>query len=105
MRPWRGVLGGGVLTVADNPDYIAFRVPEGRGLLTVVAEVQPQALGGSSWAVWYSTLTPTGELRKVPVNHSRLGMNSRIAKTMIDVISSGGSLPADFVEQLPVVKV
>ena len=35
----------------------------------------------------------------------RLGMNSRLAKTMIDVISFGGSLPADFVEQLPVVKV
>ena len=49
-------------TVADGPGYIAFRIPEGRGLLTVVAV------------------------------------------TMIEVINSGGSLPADLVEQLLIVK-
>ncbi len=51
--------------VAEGPDYIAFRIPEGRGLLTVVAP---------------------------------------IAKTMIEVIKSRGALPADFVEQLSIVK-
>ena len=90
--------------MADGPDYIAFRIPEGRGLLTVVAEVQPQDLGGFSWAIWYSALTPAGEFRKAPVNHIRLGMDRRIAKTMIEIINSGGSLPTDPVEQLPVVK-
>ena len=86
--------------MADSPDYIAFRVPEGRGLPTVVAMVQPADLAGSCWAVWYSVLTP---LEK-PLNYNRLGIDSRIAKIMIEVINSGGSLPADFVEQLPVVK-
>ena len=90
--------------MADGPEYIAFRIPEGRGLLTVVAEVQPQDLGGFSWAIWYSALTPAGEFRKAPVNHIRLGMDRRIAKTMIEIINSGGSLPTDLVEQLPVVK-
>ena len=90
--------------MADGPDYIAFRVPEGRGLLTVVAMLQPADLAGSSWAVWYSVLTPTGEFKKAPLNYNRLGIDSRIAKTMIEVINSGGSLPADLVEQLPVVK-
>ena len=90
--------------MADGPDYIAFRIPEGRGLLTVVAKVQPQDLGGCSWAIWYSALTPTGEFRKAPVNHNLLGMDHRIAKTMIEIFNSGASLPADLVEQLPVVK-
>ena len=90
--------------MADGPDYIAFRIPEGRGLLTVVAEVQPQDLGGFSWAVWYSALTPTGELRKAPLNYIRFGIGARIAKTMIEAIKSGGSLPADLVEQLSIVK-
>ena len=70
----------------------------------MVAEVQPQDLGGFSWAIWYSALTPAGEFRKAPVNHIRLGMDRRIAKTMIEIINSGGSLPTDLVEQLPVVK-
>ena len=54
--------------------------------------------------MWYSSLTPTGEFRKAPVNHVGLGLNRRIAKTMIEIINSGESLPADLVEQLPVVK-
>ncbi len=90
--------------LADGPDYIAFRIPEGRGALTDVAEVQPQDLGGCSWAVWYSALTPTGEFRKAPLNYNHFGIGARIAKTMIEVIKSGGSLPADLVEQLSIVK-
>jgi hypothetical protein len=88
----------------QTPDYIAFRIPEGRGLLTVVAAVQPGARAASPWAVWYSTLAPAGEFRKSPVNYIRLGIGARIAKTMIEVIKSGGSLPASLVEQLPIVK-
>jgi len=88
----------------QSPDYIAFRIPEGRGLLTVVAAVQPGARAASPWAIWYSTLAPAGEFRKSPVNYIRLGIGARIAKTMIEVIKSGGSLPADLVEQLPIVK-
>ena len=90
--------------LADAPDYIAFRIPEGRGLLTVVAEVQPQDLGGCSWAVWYSALTPTGEFRKAPLNYIRFGINPGIAKTLIEAIKTVGSLPADLVEHLSIVK-
>ena len=94
----------GQTVVADRPVYIAFRIPEGRGLLTVVAVLQPEDLTGCSWAVWYSALAPTGEFRKAPVNYIRLSIDGPIAKTMIEIINCGGSLPADLVEQLPVVK-
>ena len=90
--------------VADGPDYIAFRIPEGRGLLTVVAAVQPGAGATFPWAVWYSALAPTGEFKKAPLNYIRFGIGARIAKSMIEVIKSGASLPADLVEQLLVVK-
>jgi hypothetical protein len=66
--------------------------------------LQPADLAGSSWALWYSVLTPTGELKKAPLNYNRLGIDSRIAKSMIEVILFGGSLPADLVEQLSIVK-
>ena len=71
--------------VADGPDYIAFRIPEGRGLLTVVAAVQPGAGATFPWAVWYSALAPTGEFKKAPLNYIRFGIGARIAKTMIEV--------------------
>jgi hypothetical protein len=87
-----------------GPDYIAFRIPEGRGLLTVVAAVQPGARAACPWAIWYSTLAPTGEFKQSPANYLRFGIGARIAKTMIEVIKSGRSLPADLVEQLPVVR-
>ena len=90
--------------VADGPDYIAFRIPEGRGLLTVVAAVQPGAGATFPWAVWYSALAPTGEFKKAPLNYIRFGIGARIAKTMIEAIKCGGSLPADLVEQLSIVK-
>ena len=90
--------------VVDGPDYIAFRIPEGRGLLTVVAAVQPGAGATFPWAVWYSALAPTGEFKKAPLNYIRFGIGARIAKTMIESIRCGGSLPADLVEQLSVIK-
>jgi len=96
--------GDGEQTVAGRPNYIAFRIPEGRGLLTVVAAVQPGARAAFSWALWYSTLAPTGELKKAPVNVIRFRIGARIAKPLIEVIKSGGSLPADLVEQLPIIK-
>ena len=90
--------------VVDGPDYIAFRIPEGRGLLTVVAAVQPGAGATFPWAVWYSALAPTGEFKKAPLNYIRFGIGARIAKTLIEAIKCGGSLPADLVEQLSIVK-
>jgi hypothetical protein len=96
--------GDGEQTVAADPNYIAFRIPEGRGLLTVVAAVQPGARATFRWAVWYSTLAPTGEFKKAPVNHIHFRIGARIAKTLIEAIKSGGSLPADLVEQLPIIK-
>ena len=88
----------------QTPDYIAFRIPEGRGLLTVVAALQPGAGATFPWAVWYSALTPTGEFKKAPLNYLRFGIGARLAKTMIEAIKCGGSLPADLVEQLSIVQ-
>jgi hypothetical protein len=90
--------------VAARPNYIAFRIPEGRGLLTVVAAVQPGAGVALHWALWYSTLAPTGEFKKAPVNYIRFRIGARVAKSLIEVIKSGGSLPADLIEQLPIIK-
>ena len=90
--------------VAEAPDYIAFRIPEGRGLLTVVAAVQPGAGATFPWAVWYSALAPSGEFKKAPLNYIRFGIGAPIAKTMIEAIKSGGSLPADVTEQLSIVR-
>jgi len=90
--------------VAARPNYIAFRIPEGRGLLTVVAAVQPGAGAAFRWALWYSTLAPTGEFKKAPVNYIRFRIGARVAKPLIEVIKSGGSLPADLIEQLPIIK-
>ena len=98
-RTWAGEQ-----TVAAGPNFIAFRIPEGRGLLTVVAAVQPGARAACRWAVWYSTLAPTGEFKRAPGNYTRFRIGAHIAKPMIEVIKTGGSLPADLVEQLPIVK-
>jgi len=54
--------------------------------------------------VWYSALTPTGEFRKAPLNYIRFGINPGIAKTLIEAIKTVGSLPADLVEHLSIVK-
>jgi len=90
--------------VVDGPDYIAFRIPEGRGLLTVVAVVQPGAGATFPWAVWYSALAPTGEFKKAPLNYTHFGIGARIAKTLLEAIKAGRSLPADLVEQLAIVR-
>ena len=90
--------------VVDGPDYIAFRIPEGRGLLTVVAVVQPGAGATFPWAVWYSALAPAGEFKRAPLNYTHFGIGARIAKTLLEAIKAGGSLPADLVEQLSIVK-
>jgi len=90
--------------VVDGPDYIAFRIPEGRGLLTVVAVVQPGAGATFPWAVWYSALAPAGEFKRAPLNYTHFGIGARIAKTLLEAIKAGGSLPADLVEQLAIVR-
>ena len=49
-------------------------------------------------------LAPAGEFRKAPLNYIRFGIGARIAKTLIEAIKCGKSLPADVVEQLSIVK-
>jgi len=49
-------------------------------------------------------LGPNRRIQESTVELPPLWHRARIAKTMIEVIKSGGSLPADLVEQLSIVK-
>ena len=42
----------------NSPDYIAFRAPNGPGLLTFVAALVPGDRGSFPWAKWYSESAP-----------------------------------------------
>jgi hypothetical protein len=88
--------------MVDSPDYIAFRLPDGDGLLTVVAALEPGERGSFPWAKWYSDSAPSGEFRKVPGGYARFVINDAVASTMIDAIRAGRSLPDQLIEQLPV---
>jgi len=67
-------------SAAAYPEYIAFR--------TAV----------------YHAQAPTGEFRKVPGNHIRLRIDTAVAKSMIDLIKFGRSLPTEFVAKLPIIE-
>ena len=101
--------------LADGPDYIAFRIPEGRGALTVVAEVQPQDLGGCSWAVW--SYHAERQFEAVPVNHAvlsaHLDAENYVTKgeqyigslrKIIEVLARSGSDATDTESLLPQVE-
>ena len=90
------------ISVAEEPDYIAFRVPERSGLLTVVAALEPGDRGRFPWAVWYSELTPNGEFRKVPGRYAYWGIENSVARTVIDLIQAGRPAPDAFVAGLPI---
>lgn len=86
-----------------RPDYIAFRATEVGDRIVVIAALKPGDRGRFPWATWYSELLPKGELRKVPAAYVSLGIDERIAKSMITIIQSGGSLPREVVTRLPVI--
>ena len=86
--------------MVDSPDYIAFRLPDGDALLTVVAALEPGERGSFPWAKWYSDSAPSGEFRKVPGGYARFVINDAVASTMIDAIRAGRSLPEELIEQL-----
>ena len=83
--------------MVDRPDYIAFRVPDGDGLLVVVAVLEPGERGSFPWAKWHSESAPGGEFRKVPGGYARFGVDETVASTMIDAIGDGRSLPDQLV--------
>jgi hypothetical protein len=88
--------------MVNSPEYIAFRLPDGDGLLTVVAALEPGERGSFPWAKWYSESAPSGEFRKVPGGYARFAINDAVASTMIDAIRTGRSLPDQLIEQLPI---
>jgi len=90
------------MSVTEGPGYIAFRVLEGDGLVPVVAALDPGDRTGFPWAKWYSELAPDGEFRKVPGDYDRLGIPNGIARTMIELIQAGRSLPDEMVVRLTV---
>jgi hypothetical protein len=87
----------------NRPDYIAFRTTEGGNRVVVIAALQPGDRGRFPWARWYSEVTPRGEFRQVPGVYVSLGIDHRIAKSMITIVQSGGSLPREVVSRLPVI--
>jgi len=88
--------------MVDSPDCIAFRLPDGDALLTVVAALEPGERGSFPWAKWHSDSAPSGEFRKVPGGYARFVINDAVASIMIDAIRAGRSLPEELIEQLPV---
>ena len=79
--------------MVNSPDYIAFRAPNGLGLLTFVAALVPGERGSFPWAKWYSESAPNGEFRKVPGGYVRFAVTDAVAVTMIDTIRQGALSP------------
>jgi hypothetical protein len=105
LGPWVGTRKmPGAKSGAEYPDYIAFRTPGDDGhLLTVVAALEPDNGSRFPWARWYHELALGGDFKKVPGSYIELGLDTAIAKTMIDLIKLGRSLPPDFIVKLPIV--
>ena len=89
--------------MVNSPDYIAFRVAAGPGFHAFVAALEPGERGSFPWAKWYSTSSPSGAFRKVPGGYVRFAISEAVAETMIDTIKAGRPLPAELVENLPIV--
>jgi hypothetical protein len=91
---------------ANRPNYIGFRVPEGGRFVEVIAAIRPAIRPGKyadlPWAVWYSTLAPSGEFKRAPRDYMRLGIDEPTAKQMIRLIERGKSLPREFIERMPI---
>ena len=95
----------GTQSGADHPNYIAFRrADDGGRLLTVVAALEPEDGSLFPWATWYHEQAPRGEFRKISGRFIRLRIDGPVAKTMIDLIKVGRSLPTEFVAKLPIVE-
>ena len=87
------------------PQYIAFRTAGGDGrLLTVVAALDPDDGSRFPWAMWHHEQAPNGEFSQVSGNYRQLGIETAVARTMIDLIRAGRPLPPEFVSQLPLIK-
>ena len=86
----------------NSTDYIAFRAPNGSGLLTFVAALVPGDRGSFPWAKWYSESAPNGEFRKVPGGYVRFAVSDAVAETMIGTIRAGRPLPDDLLKRLPI---
>ena len=92
-------------SAAANPEYIAFRTTgDGGRLVTVVAALEPADGSVFRWALRYHAQAPSGEFRKVPGNHFRLRIDTAVAKSLIDAIKRGQSLPTEFDAKLPIVE-
>jgi len=92
-------------SAAAYPEYIAFRTTgDGGRLVTVVAALEPADGSLFPWAMRYHAQAPSGEFRKVPSNHFRLRIDTAVAKSLIDAIKRGQSLPTEFDAKLPIVE-
>ena len=90
-------------SAAAHPEFIAFRTAVKRRA-SVVAALEPADGSLFPWAMRYHAQAPSGEFRKVPGAHFRLRIDTAVAKSMIDAIKLGQSLPTEFVAKLPIVE-
>ena len=86
-----------------NPKFIAFRVAENGGFLTVVAKLDPDDSARFPWATWYHEHARQGSYQKAPAEYARLYVSPTRASAMIALIKDGRTLPVDFVTGLPIV--
>jgi hypothetical protein len=85
----------------NSPNFIAFRITEPDGqLLPVVAALEPDHDCRFPWATWYHEQAPTGEFKKVPGKYREMAISDAVAKTMIELIRAGRSLPPELVAGL-----
>jgi hypothetical protein len=89
-------------SVGRRPDYIAFRIPVGKAVASVIATLRHGGDADPPWAFWHSSIAPWGELKRAPENYMHLGIDELTARRMIELVAAGRSLPPEFSVQLPI---
>ena len=85
----------------DPPQYVAFRKADGHSTLAVIARLEARDVIGHQFGHWFSTLTPNGDFRDVPVDPERYGIDGSVAQELIQLIRGGQPLPNLLIRMLP----
>ncbi len=85
-----------------SPQYVAFRTMENWVVVPVIARIESRR-SGRLWGHWFSTVTPKGAFRKVPLGGVVSLESDDQAEELIDLIRAGKDLPEQFVRKLHVI--